>query len=123
MSNVSASKEETWCRPVLLNLNQNSYKKSDKVGLGYNLGIICHISPLKHVKVLIRIMLLMSTYLVPMVFYMSGEKLSKSQLQSNTIIKKLRSKEKDNESTITTQKWVHFYSKMSRNFAYAHTIG
>ncbi|WAQ97529.1 TMF1-like protein [Mya arenaria] len=33
-----------------------------------------------------------------------GEKLSKSQLQSNTVIKKLRAKEKDNESTINTQK-------------------
>ncbi|KAL4239218.1 TATA element modulatory factor 1 [Mactra antiquata] len=33
-----------------------------------------------------------------------GEKLSKSQLQSNTIIKKLRQKEKDNESTLTSQK-------------------
>ncbi|KAH3734871.1 TATA element modulatory factor-like isoform X2 [Dreissena polymorpha] len=33
-----------------------------------------------------------------------GEKLSKAQLQSNTIIKKLRQKEKDNESSITSQK-------------------
>lgn len=35
----------------------------------------------------------------------SGEKLSKQQLQSNNIIKKLRSKEKDNETTIRTQKY------------------
>lgn len=35
-----------------------------------------------------------------------GEKLSKSQLQSNTIIKKLRQKEKDTDATISSQKYV-----------------
>lgn len=33
-----------------------------------------------------------------------GEKLSKTQLQHNTIIKKLRTKEKENESQITSLK-------------------
>ena len=33
-----------------------------------------------------------------------GEKLSKQQLQSNNIIKKLRTKEKENDSTIKSQR-------------------
>ena len=33
-----------------------------------------------------------------------GEKLSKQQLQSNNIIKKLRSKEKENDQTIKSQR-------------------
>ena len=35
-----------------------------------------------------------------------GEKLSKQQLQSNNIIKKLRSKEKETDSLVKSQKYV-----------------
>lgn len=35
-----------------------------------------------------------------------GEKLSKQQLNYSNIIKKLRAKEKESETTIKTQKWV-----------------
>jgi hypothetical protein len=37
-----------------------------------------------------------------------GEKLSKTQLQHTNIIKKLRNKEKENESQITSLKYVIF---------------
>lgn len=36
-------------------------------------------------------------------FFLSGEKLSKQQLQHSNIIKKLRVKEKENDATITKQ--------------------
>jgi hypothetical protein len=38
-----------------------------------------------------------------------GEKLSKTQLQHTNIIKKLRNKEKENESQITSLKYVILY--------------
>ena len=37
-------------------------------------------------------------------FDFPGEKLSKQQLQSNNIIKKLRTKEKENESLLKSQR-------------------
>lgn len=40
-----------------------------------------------------------------------GEKLSKQQLQNSNIIKKLRSKEKENEGLIASQKSVHFIAE------------
>ena len=36
----------------------------------------------------------------------TGEKLSKQQLQSNTILKKLRSKEKETDSLVTGYRYV-----------------
>ena len=36
--------------------------------------------------------------------YFLGEKLSKQELQSNNVIKKLRSREKENERTVASQK-------------------
>jgi hypothetical protein len=45
-----------------------------------------------------------SLYLSTDVFVISGEKLSKQQLQSNNAIKKLRAKEKDTDAVIKTQK-------------------
>ena len=51
----------------------------------------------------------------------TGEKLSKQQLQSNTILKKLRSKEKETESLVTGYRYVRgvdlfFFLVFNANF-------
>ena len=43
-----------------------------------------------------------------MITFIIGEKLSKQQLQSNNILKKLRVKEKDSDSLIKTQKYAYY---------------
>ena len=48
-----------------------------------------------------------------------GDKLSKTQLQHTNIIKKLRSKEKENEGTISSLKLVEYFNRKKKvNFRF-----
>ena len=68
-------------------------------------GMPCEvmIEQYNYVYNVLMLVIMLHTFII---VFLLGEKLSRQELQSNNVIKKLRSREKLNENTISTIKYV-----------------